>query len=585
MEAVGVGVRVGAGVAGAGVRVGAGVGAAVTTGVGVGVTVGGGVGGSVGSGVGGSVGSTVGAMVGHGVGEAGAVGVTHGVGVTGGGSEPVGEAPGVPPHPTRATASSAASQWRAGRAAERLRVLRTVQPYGVATPRATAGRRVVAAAWPDPTTPTARRDHRLRRRPGRSPAIGYGCAMPRTSRPSPSDRGVFARTAGAAALVTTVVALPTLLLGGLAVLVQRELGFGQAQLGIAVATSFGIGALAAPVAGRLAERLGPRRVIHLALLASGISLLGVGLVARSWLVLVPLVGVAGLGITLAQLGTNVLVARRVPAGRQGLAFGLKQAAVPFASLLAGLALPLVGLTLGWRAAFLLAAVLLPLVALVVPDAAPVVRRDDGPPRGASLRSLLVLAVGVALASAAGNSVPAFAVASAVDRGLPDATAGLVLAIGSVVGIAVRVAGGWSGDRLGRGALVLVVALLLVGTAGFAGLAVARDPVSIAVCTALAFGGGWGWAGLVPLAVSRTNPDAPGRAMGIVQVGPMAGAVAGPLVFGVAADAAGFTAAWMALATFAVAGAATILLSRRMLRRSRAEAYRVEGAPTRRGGDA
>jgi MFS family permease len=160
------------------------------------------------------------------------------------------------------------------------------------------------------------------------------------------------------------------------------------------------------------------------------------------------------------------------------------------------------------------------------------------------------------------------VASAVDRGISPAHAGLVLALGSFVGILVRVAAGWLGDRLGRGSLLMVVGLVVVGIAGYAGLALTDEPLLVALFTMLAFGGGWGWGGLVLLALARVSPTAPGRAMGIVQVGPMSGAVLGPLVFGRLAETVSFGAAWAVMAFLALAGVATILVSRRRLLRQR-----------------
>ncbi|HYH91980.1 MAG TPA: MFS transporter [Candidatus Saccharimonadales bacterium] len=389
-----------------------------------------------------------------------------------------------------------------------------------------------------------------------------------TASPSPSNGQLAAPiTAGIAA--TTIVALPTMLVGGLAILMGRDMGFGASELGIAIAATFAAGAIAAVPAGRLAERVGPRRTTQVGLAFGLASLLGIGLVARSWPALVICLAIAGIGITTVQLGVNVLVARAVPADRQGIAFGAKQAAVPLASMVAGLAVPAIGLTVGWPAAFLLAAIAVPLVAIGIPDAGPGRRPADAstaadPP----VRALVLLAVGVALASAGGNSVPAFTVASAVDHGFEPAAAGLLLVLGGFVGILVRVVGGWVGDRLGRGALLLVVALVTIGTVGFLGLALVEAPILIAVCTALAFGGGWGWGGLVILAVARTSPVAPGRAMGIVQVGPMAGAIIGPLAFGWLAANVAFDAAWAVMAGFSLFGAGTILLSRRRLLRSR-----------------
>lgn len=385
-------------------------------------------------------------------------------------------------------------------------------------------------------------------------------------------RSALLATIAAGIAATTVVALPTLLVGGLAVLIQDELAFGETELGIAIATSFAAAALAAVPAGRLAEHVGPRRTTWAGLGFAAVSMLGIGLITESWSQLVLFLAVAGVGITTVQVGVNVLVARGVPARRQGLAFGAKQAAVPLASLLAGLAVPVIGLTFGWKAAFVLAALLVPLVAWRMPDASPPSRRvtavgsEPAPPTAFAL-----LALGVALASAGGNSTPAFIVPSMVDRGLEPAHAGVVLAVGSLAGIAARVAGGWVSDLFGRGSLLLVIAMVGAGAIGYVGLALAQHPAAIVVFTALAFGGGWGWGGLVPLAVSRINPGAPGRAMGIVQTGAMSGAVLGPLVFGTLAERVGFSAAWSASAVLAGLGMTTILLSRRRLLEYRAVA--------------
>lgn len=392
------------------------------------------------------------------------------------------------------------------------------------------------------------------------------------------DRSSVTTTLAAAIAATMVVALPTLLVGGMAVLIQRDLGFGERQLGVAIAASFAAGALVAAPAGRLVERIGPRRTTWLGLASATAALLGIGLVAGSGSSLVAFLALAGIGVTTVQLGVNVLLARRVPAGQQGIAFGAKQAAVPAASLVAGLALPVIGLTLGWRPAFLLAALAVPLVAWAIPDAAapsPAAQPRDR--RDARLGALVLLAVGVMLASAGGNSIPAFLVASSVDRGLEPAHAGLVLAFGSGVGVVVRVAGGWVGDRLGRGSLLLVSGLIAIGIGGYLGLALATHPVLIAGSAALAFGGGWGWAGLILLAVSRSSPNATGRAMGIVQIGPMTGAVVGPLLFGVLAEEVGFGAGWTALAVMGAAGVVTILASRRLLLRDRAATTPAAGS--------
>src|SRR5690606_33183662 len=117
------------------------------------------------------------------------------------------------------------------------------------------------------------------------------------------------------------------LVGGLSVVIRRDLEFGDAQLGIAIAATFAIGGITAAPIGHLSERIGPHRTTLLGLASALTALLGIGLLTREWLLLVLFLAIAGLGITAVQIGVNVVLSRDVPRSRQGLAFGAKQAAV------------------------------------------------------------------------------------------------------------------------------------------------------------------------------------------------------------------------------------------------------------------
>ena len=65
--------------------------------------------------------------------------------------------------------------------------------------------------------------------------------------------------------------------------------------------------------------------------------------------------VGGLGNAIGQPAGNALVAAQVRPERFGLGFAIKQSGIPLATLLGGLAVPLIALTIGWRFAYVLAA--------------------------------------------------------------------------------------------------------------------------------------------------------------------------------------------------------------------------------------
>jgi MFS family permease len=58
-----------------------------------------------------------------------------------------------------------------------------------------------------------------------------------------------------------------------------------------------------------------------------------------------------------------MLSNAVPARRLGAAFGIKQSAPPATTMMAGLSVPLLAVTLGWRAGYLTSAVLAAIVAV------------------------------------------------------------------------------------------------------------------------------------------------------------------------------------------------------------------------------
>ena len=376
-----------------------------------------------------------------------------------------------------------------------------------------------------------------------------------------------------AVAVATAGVLPAFLTGGLAVQVRGELDFGAGALGVAVAMFFVTSSLASAIIGRLVERIGAHRGMRLAAAGSAASLLGVALLASSWAGLVGCLVLGGLANAVSHPATNLSLAREVPAGRQGVSFGIKQAAIPAATLLAGLAVPGIAVTLGWRWAFAGGAALALAVAALVPAGASgetLGPREEARQKDARAWPLVLLAVGIGLGSTATTPLGAFIVESSVAAGLRVETAGLLLALGSAVNIAVRVAFGHLADGMSGGRLLLVAAMLGIGVAGFVLLATGESGL-ILPGALLAFGIGWGWPGLFNFAVVKTSPGAPAAATGITQTGASGGAALGPLVFGLVVEAASYDAAWLLSGMVALVALVTILIGRRMLLRDRARA--------------
>ena len=373
-----------------------------------------------------------------------------------------------------------------------------------------------------------------------------------------------------AVAVATAGVLPAFLTGGLAVQLRGELGFGAAALGLAVAAFFACSSLASVIMGRLVERIGAHRGMRLAAVGSAASLLGVALLAGSWAGLVACLVLGGLANAVSHPATNLSLAREVSAGRQGLSFGIKQSAIPAATLLAGLAVPGIAVTLGWRWAFAGGAALALAVALLVPAGAsgsPVRRREEAREKDARVAPLLLLALGIGLGSTATAPLGAFIVESSVAAGLRVGTAGLLLALGSAVNIVVGGVFGRLADGMSGGRLPLVAAMLGVGVVGFALLATGESAL-ILPGTLLAFGAGWGWPGLFNFAVVKPSPSAPAAATGITQTGASGGAALGPLVFGLVVEATSYDVAWIVSGSIALAALAAILVGRRMLLRDR-----------------
>ena len=171
-------------------------------------------------------------------------------------------------------------------------------------------------------------------------------------------------------------------------------------------------------------------------------------------------------------------------------------------------------------------------------------------------SLGGLAVAGALASTAAVSLGAYTALTAVEAGMSEGAAGILIAAGSLVGVFSRIGVGWWTDRRTGSQLDVVIGLMLIGAIGYGLISLQVEPLLWAAVPA-AYATGWAFYGSYYLSVIRLNPAATGSAVGKAQSGAFAGSIVGPIALGTLASRATFSTAWLAAMLAAAAAAVTI----------------------------
>lgn len=408
--------------------------------------------------------------------------------------------------------------------------------------------------------------------------------LPVTSSSSKPERAGNRGVLPAAMAGTVTCALPVFLVGAVAVQIRDSLHFGSGTLGTLVALYYLGAAISSVSLGRVVEAVGALRTMRVACAVSAGILGLIGGVVHSVPLFAGLLITAGVSSAAMQPASNTYLSRRMRQDRQGVAFGVKQSAVPLTTLLAGLAVPALALTAGWRWAFGLAAILAAAAAVLMPRPSQswAARRADAAGRSVDrtgARQLWVLAGGFGLGLASASCLTAFLASSAVAAGSGRAAAGLLVSVGGAAAVVGRIVAGWNADRRGGDPLPAVAGMLTVGAAGYVALAlVSANGATWAYVPAVVvvFGSGWGWNGLFNLAVVRDHPGRPGWATGVTQTGGRLGGVVGPFLFGQIAAHASYSSAWLAAAGACLVGAAVMLVSRRM---ALSGSCRQPGGPT------
>ncbi|MGY4970982.1 MFS transporter [Streptomyces nigrescens] len=373
-------------------------------------------------------------------------------------------------------------------------------------------------------------------------------------------------------LLTTAMAFSMLqlfVIGALGPRLVGELGISRTVLGLTTTAGFGAAAVLSPMAGRLVDRVGPRRCLIALLLLTAASLALIGAVPGTAVLLLA-VALGGVPQALANPATNKVILAAFPAERRAAVTGLKQSGVQCGAFVAGLPLSLLAAGVGWRGAVWAAAATAALAALWAARILPADRPSAtaGPPGASSSpRETWRLAVFSLLLGCGIASVNTYLALFGSQRlGMTPTTAAALVAVLGVAGIGGRV--GWSRAAGRPGWAEALPALLAAGAVGAALLlAVALRAQPLVWPAAVAVGSFAVSANAVSmvLVLRKAAPGRAGKDSALVSAGFFAGFAVGPPLFGALVSATGYGPGWLLVATeFAAASAVAVPL---MLRRS------------------
>ncbi|MFJ7157006.1 MFS transporter [Streptomyces sp. NPDC101118] len=353
--------------------------------------------------------------------------------------------------------------------------------------------------------------------------------------------------------------LQLFLLGALGPRLVGESGISPTVLGLTTTVGFGTAAVLSPAAGRIVDRVGPRRSLVALLTVSAAALALIGAAPGAGLLL-GAVALGGVPQALANPATNKAILAAVPPARRGAVTGMKQSGVQLGAFAAGLPLAALAGGLGWRGAVWTAAGAALAAGLWARGALPA---DPPPPAAAGARASYLprgtvawlaafsLFLGCGIASV--NTY--LALFGAQELGMGPTAAGALVAVLGVTGILGRV--GWSkAARPGRAEWL--PGWLAVGALGAAVLllaAVAAGPLVWVGAVAVGVFAVSGNAVTMLLVMQRAAPGRAGQDSALAAAGFFAGFAAGPPLFGLLAESGRYGAGWLLVAVeFAAAGA-------------------------------
>jgi sugar phosphate permease len=372
--------------------------------------------------------------------------------------------------------------------------------------------------------------------------------------------GITTFTQAASAAVTSAI-------GPIAPLLQAEFAIRRAEVGLIQTAIYLSATWVALVGGRMADRVGERRVLIASGLVTGGAALMVTVVGPFWLFLV--IGfLLGLGTGVQNPAGSAAVMRWFPLRRRGLAMGVRQTGVPVGGVLAATVWVWAATAWGWRAAYELAG------AMALAGTLLIAATYFDPPRegeaGASAvrplrdlmtdRRLWLLALmynGQIVAQYASTVYLVLFLHEALD--FPVVLASGLFALVNVAAIGGRIGWGLLSDAVFGGArrpvLLLIIALTFIGMMVAASLP-RGTPAPVAVGLAILLGlTAFSWTGMYgTITIELAGRASAASAVAWVHVLGAVGSLGGAPLFGYLVDRTGsYRVAWAAAALAVLVG--------------------------------
>ena len=365
-------------------------------------------------------------------------------------------------------------------------------------------------------------------------------------------------------LATGAVNFSPLLIGASAPIIRTDIGLNTAGVGLAFAL-FLLGAMVCSfVLSRFASPGEPGVIARYSVAVAAVAAFGIGATASTPTILLVWMVPMGVALGLAEWSITSMMPMHVSRESIGKALAIKQAALPAASLGAGLLVAL-AVTTQWRIVHLvLAAILVAIIPFI-----PVTRRTQRAsalPVARMTRSALLMTGALAFGFAATNSLAMFFIDSSIDLGTAPGYAGALLAMASVVAGTTRIVTGFLVDRRPHSHVYpLVLFLIACGLMGNL-LLVTMSSGILWLAVLLGLGLGYGWTGLAFVALVR-SPGVSGKGLPLgVFVGMFGGGLVGPLIVGFVSEGQTYQFGWILTSGFAGAAvlfaAAALVESRR-----------------------